>query len=526
LILSKNQKYKYNLLLINPKQDFIHFGTQIEMTRLLGKKTAWTTLALPTIAALTPDYYNICIVDEMISDIPESFKPDLVGISTYLASSKRAFMLARKYTDQNIPVVFGGPYVTYEREEAKNYATSIVIGEAEGLWEKCINDFELGKLKKEYSSDTKFDFKSNAIPRWDLIDTSKIMSVSVQTRRGCPYKCEFCLVSKMFGRKLRYREIDNVIEELKSLPKKKLIFVDDNFIINKKYTFELLERMKPLGLSWLCQASIDVALDESLLQAMAAAGCNYIVLGFESVNPESIEETNKQHNTSIDYKEVIRRIHKHGMIAYGSFIVGFDHDTLEEFDNIYNFAIEAELPYTMVSLLGVTPGTGLFTRMAEEGRWVNANSNLGGGMFPVLHYSNFSQKKLFERYIETMEKLYSFESIYKRTINLLRKGYFTRENKNDPPSFSLKFKVTILVFREFIFTNDTWKKKFFLDMWKLIKEKKLSMDYAAQILFMMLGMQIHFRKIRSNMDKYLSLIEKVDKGPWKDQIKTEPQNVA
>ena len=524
--MSQNNNYKYNLLLINPKQDFMHFGTQIEMTKLLGKKTAYTSLALPIIAALTPKYYNVRIVDELISDIPESFKPDLVGISTYLASSERAYKVAKRYMDQNIPVVFGGPYVTYKQEEGKKHATSIVVGEAEGLWEQCLKDFEEGKLKKVYSSDTKIDFKSNVIPRWDLIDTSKIMSVSVQTRRGCPYKCEFCLVSQMFGRKVRYRNIDNVIEELESLPIKKVIFVDDNFITNKKYTFELLNRIKPLGLSWICQASLDVIHDELLLKSMADAGCIYVVLGFESVNPESLKETKKLQNTTTEYKEGINRIHKLGMMTYGSFIVGFDNDTLDEFDNIYNFSIEAELPYVMVSLLGVTPGTELFARMSEEGRWVDANRKYSGGMFPVLHYYNMSQKEIFVRYLETMEKLYSFKANYERTINLLRKGYFTRENKSDPPSLGLKIKTTILILREYVFTKDTYKKKFFFEIWKLIKQKKLSIDTAAPLLLSMLGMHKHIEKLNANKDKYLSLIAKVDKGPWKDQEKPDAQSVA
>jgi len=525
-ILKVSKKYKYNLLLINPKQDFIHFGTQIEMTKLLGKKTPNTTLALPIIAALTPDYYNICIVDEMINDIPESFKPDLVGISTYLASSERAFKISKKYRDQGIPVVFGGPFVTYEKEKGMPHATSVVIGEAEGLWEKVIVDFENGNLQKVYESATKIDFKSNVIPRWDLIDTSQIISVSIQTRRGCPYMCEFCLVSQMFGRKVRYRNIDNIIEELEALPIKRVIFVDDNFITNKKYTLRLLERMKPLGLSWMCQASVDVGKDEELLQAMADAGCNFIILGFESVNPESIKETHKHQNTTVEYKEVIHNIHKLGMIAYGSFIIGFDHDTDKEFENIYKFSKEAELPYTMVSILGAIPGTELYTRLCEEGRWVPDNKEYSGGMFPVMHYNNFSQKEIFEKYISMMEKIYSFNEIYDRTVNMLSKGYFTKVNKANPASFGLKFRTSMLVIREYLLSKDPDRKKFFLAIWKLYRQKKLAMDTAAPVLLAMLGVHIHFKKIRANMDHYMDIIGKADKGSWKDQQKSQKQNVA
>jgi radical SAM superfamily enzyme YgiQ (UPF0313 family) len=512
----RQNEYRYNLLLVNPGQDFMHYGTQLEMVRLLGKKIAYTSLALPIIAALTPDYYHIRIIDECIEPIPDSFKPDIVGISTYLASTKRAFEIARRYTGQNIPVVFGGPWVTYCHEEGLLHATSVVIGEAEGLWEQCLRDFEAGELKRIYSSETKPVFKSNVIPRWDLVDTSKIMSVGVQTRRGCPYMCEFCLVSQMFGRKVRYRDLDNVLEELRSLPIKNLIFVDDNFITNKKYTFELLERIKPMGFSWICQASLDVALDEDLLKKMAEAGCRYIVLGFESVNRESISETKKLQNTMIGYRDAIQRIHKYGIIAYGSFIVGFDHDTAEEFDNIYRFSLEAELPYVMVSILGVTPGTELFNRIHSAGRWVDKNKRYSGGMFPVLHYYHMSQQEIFVKYIATLEKLYSYRSISERSVKMFSRGTFIRKSRADSVSFKLKLRASVIFIIEYLLSTNADKRKFFIEIWKLVRGKKLCIDVAAPLLLAMLGYNIQIRKLRAGMPRFLEAIAAVDKGPWKE----------
>ncbi len=507
----------YELLLINPRQTFMHYATQIEMVRILGKKVPYANLALPTIAGLTPDNYNIHIVDENIESIPDDIYPDLVGISTYLASSDRCFEIADGFREKKIQVIFGGPYVTYCPEEGLKHADSVVIGEAEGLWQECLADFEKGKLKGVYKTESKVPFESNAIPRWDLLDTSKIMSVSVQTRRGCPYKCEFCLVSQMFGRKVRYRDIDNVIEELKILPLKKLIFVDDNFIMNRKYTLELLRRMKPLGLSWTCQASVDVTLDDELLDKMAEAGCNFIVIGFESLNEQSIAETHKDHNKRIDYSEALQRIHKKGMNTYASFIVGFDHDKLDEFDRIIEFSIQAQIPYIMVSILGITPGTELFNRMDKAGRWVKDTREYGGGMFPVMHYQQMSQTELFERYVETLECLYDFKTIYQRSIDLFKQGYFTRENLNDPPPVSLKIKTTFLVFKEFIFSTNNDKRKLFFEIFSLIRNKKMSIDAAAPFLLSMIGINRHIKKIRRNMPEFLDAIAAVDRGPWKER---------
>lgn len=514
----KSTAFRYNLLLVNPGQDFMHYGTQLEMVKLLGKKIAYTSLALPIIASLTPPHYRIRIIDEAIEPIPDSFKPDIVGISTYLASTDRAFEIARRYTSQNIPVVFGGPWVTYCRDEGLQHATSIIVGEAEGLWEQCLRDFEAGHLKRIYVSDARPEFKTNVIPRWDLVDTRKIMSVGVQTRRGCPYMCEFCLVSQMFGRKVRYRDMDNVVEELRSLPVKNLIFVDDNFITNKKYTLGLLRRIKPMGFSWICQASLDIALDEPLLKEMAEAGCRYIVLGFESVNPESIAETKKQQNTSIEYREAIQRIHRYGIIAYGSFIVGFDHDTLAEFDNIYRFVLEAELPYVMVSILGVTPGTELFTKISKDGRWTEKNKRYSGGMFPVLHYYHMGQKEIFEKYVETLEKLYSYRAIRERSVNMFSRGSFSRKSKADAVPLSLKLKATSVFIREYVFSRDSEKRKFFFEIRKLVQKGSLSIDVAAPLLLAMLGYNRQIAKLRLHMPEYFEAIAAVDKGPWKDLV--------
>lgn len=510
------EDYRYNLLLVNPGQDFMHYGTQLEMVKLLGKKIAYTSLALPIIAALTPDYYRIRIIDESIEPIPYSFLPDIVGISTYLASSERAFEIARKYTVKGIPVVFGGPWVTYCREEGLKHATAVVIGEAEGLWEQCLCDFEAGNLRHIYESGSRPVFKTNVVPRWDLVDTAKIMSVGVQTRRGCPYMCEFCLVSQMFGRKVRYRDLDNVMNELRSLPIKNLIFVDDNFITNKKYTLELLARIKPMGFSWICQASLDIALDEALLKEMAEAGCRYIVLGFESVNPESIAETKKLQNTSIEYREAIARIHGHGIIAYGSFIVGFDHDTLSEFDNITRFSLEAELPYVMVSILGVTPGTELLTKINSAGRWTDRNKKYSGGMFPVLHYYHISQREIFEKYVETLEKLYSYRAIRERSVKMFSRGSFRRVSKAGSVPLTLKLRATFVFLRAYVLAKDPEKRKFFFEIWSLVRRKRLSMDVAAPLLLAMLGYNIRIAKLRAGMPGYLDAISAVDKGPWKE----------
>lgn len=162
-------KEKYKLFLISPIQEFKHFGTQCYTARLVGRKNSNTSLALPILAALTPDYYEIRIFDEEIGPIPQNEKPDIVGITTLTPSAQKAYQIAGMFRQQGAKVILGGPHVTYKPEEGLEHADCVVIGEAEGLWGKCLADFEEGKLRKIYQSDHKIDFKKNVMPRWDLV---------------------------------------------------------------------------------------------------------------------------------------------------------------------------------------------------------------------------------------------------------------------------------------------------------------------------------------------------------------------
>ena len=223
-----------------------------------------------------------------------------------------------------------------------------------------------GNLKSRYTADPKTDYHRPKPPRWDLIDMDKIFQVAVQITRGCPFNCDFCLVSNIFGRQMRFRDIGNVIEEIKNLPSKYVFFVDDNLTINKRYAHELIHQLKPLGISWACMASIDVADDEVLLKEMAESGCFNILIGFESLNPESLDEMHKEHNRGGEkFVEAIQKIHRAGIHINASFIVGFDNDTLAEFDRIFDFTMQTSMPNVNLHLLAAPPGSELNARLKQ-----------------------------------------------------------------------------------------------------------------------------------------------------------------
>ena len=509
-------KYRYDLLLLSPRQRYINYPAHSEMARMFGKKRLMVPLALPTIAALTPAHYRIFIYDEEIEDIPENSKPDIVGITTLAATARRAFWLGDHYRSMGAKVVFGGPYASFMINEALNHGDAVVVGEAEGKWEQCLADFEKGEMKQVYESASYTEYHRQKPPRWDLVNTKRIFQLAIQVSRGCPFNCDFCLVSKTFGRKMRYREIDNVIEEIKAAPSKYFFFVDDNLTINKRYARELMKAIKPLGISWGCMCSLDVATDDELLQLMAEAGCFNILVGFESLNPDSLDETQKHHNRGGSiYTEAIRKIHAAGIHINASFVVGFDHDTADEFERIFNFTLEHNLPNVNLHLLNAPPGTETYKKLEAEGRLINCDPELGVGHFPTIHYMNMSQIEIFDKYMETITRLYSFPIVRQKAEALFSKGEFTRPGGDIP--VWLKARLSWITFKEFVLTSDKDRRALFRFIFHLIRSKQIAIDKGLGFLLAMLGYNRHVREHHRRMDEYRNMIMAQEAGRWKDR---------
>lgn len=520
MALSEEKRYK--LFLINPKQKYVNFYAQTELARILKKKKFMIPLSLPLIASLTPANYDIRIIDEEVEKIPGDEIPDIVGITTLASTARRSYEICDHYRAQGVPVVIGGPYASFLSDEALEHATSVVSGEAEGAWQQCLTDFENGVLKPLYRNTGFCSYTTSPAPRWDLFNTNEIFQLGVQVSRGCPYKCEFCVVTKMFGHKMRYRELEDVMLELESLPLRRIFFIDDNFTVNKKYIRALCERMKPLGFSWACMASIEIAEDRDLLDIMADSGCFNILIGFESLNPESLAETHKKHNHSArGYSDAVRKIHDAGIHITASFAVGFDNDTLAEFDNILDFTSRSGLSYINMNLLGAPPGSDLFNRLEEEGRWFNIPSDYRSGLFPCIHYMKMSQKDLFVKYIETAEAAYSWKLVSEKIPVLFGGGSFDKPYGGDQLNISMRLRFMRILAGELLFTTNKYKRRALWRTIRLMVQHKLSKDKGFSYLLSMMSYNRHLKMIRKNMAEYLDIIELYDKGPWADMVERE-----
>lgn len=509
------------IFLVLPGQKYVNYYGQTELCKMMGKKKFMLSLAMPMIAAITPPEYDVRIIDEELEPLPKEI-PEIVGISTLATTAKRAYEIGDWYRSQGATVIIGGPYVSFMTDEAIHHADAIVIGEAEGSWRKCLEDYEQGCLQKIYDTHEYCNFKETPMPRWDLVDMKKVFQVGIQVSRGCPYKCEFCLVTNLFGNKMRYREISNVVQEIKSLPVRKMLFVDDNLTANKRYAHDLMKELIPLHISWGCMSSIEIAKEEELLTEMNNAGCFNILIGFESLNAGSLFETKKKQNRdALIYEDAIKKIHSHGIHITASFVIGFDNDTPEEFDRLYEFTQRTGLSYVNFNILGAPYGSELQKRLTAEGRMYDIDTDMMGGLFPCIHYYKMSQIELFDKYLETLIKIYSYESVYEKAKVLFGDGYFTKTYNDGSPGTGFIIKLLLKLLKEYIFTSEPYKRRFYHYMISLIRKKKVAIDMGFSHILSMVSYHKHIRKLNEDADQYRQMIKKYDKGPWEKIEKKE-----
>ena len=459
----------------------------------MGKKTVGHPLALPLLAALTPDRFEVRIIDEELEELPKGPLPDLVGITALISNIRRAYELADRFRSLHVPVVMGGPQVTFNIEEALAHADAVVEGEAEAVWEPLLGDFEQGEMRSIYRADELCAFKQSPVPRWDLLDTSKMLTFGVQISRGCPHRCDFCLVRKLFGKSQRYRDIDNVIEEIDALPADAQIsFADDNLTADKRYARALMARLAPLKRSWSCQASLEVTEDTELLDLMAGAGCNSILIGFETLDPKSLKAARKPQNRVEKYQVGIENVHRAGMHVLGSFVVGFENDTEETFSRILAFTKQANLSFVMLNALSVYPGTDLHQRMKAAGRVTRINTDLCNGLVPTMRYAHLTQEAVFRGILTTLEEIFSFENLSVRGPAVLSNGAFL---DRVTPKISAKVKlrsVLHLLFR-YALSFNRHKRRLLFQLISMVRAGRLGMGAMMQYLMFVTSIRGYLR---------------------------------
>lgn len=379
--------------------------------------------SLLAVAALTPKDIEIEMIDENVEELDFDKEVDLVGITTMTASSPRAYEIADEFRKKGVPVVMGGMHVTALPDEAAKHADAVVIGEAEGCWEKLLEDFkEKGKkgLAQFYRNSQLPDPSKIPIARRNLLDgKGYLLSRFLQISRGCPFNCQFCSVSRFFGKKYRFRPVKNVIEEIKGMVGKSLRtrflgFLDDNIAGSIAYAKELFEALIPHKVLWAGQSSINIARDDELLDLAAQSGCKGLFIGFESVSRDSLGEANKLQNKISFYETAVKKIHRFGISIEGAFIFGFDHDDRSIFQKTVKFIEKVKLDAVQFTILTPLPGTKLYEKLEKEGRITDRDWSNYDFTHVVFRPKLMSPEELKQGLSWAYQRIYSLPSIFKR----------------------------------------------------------------------------------------------------------------
>jgi radical SAM superfamily enzyme YgiQ (UPF0313 family) len=378
-------------------------------------------LALPILAGLSPTDAQISFTDDLLTPIAlekDLKEVDLVGITVLSKTALRAYDIADAYRRKGIPVVLGGIHPTAVPEEAKEHADSVVLGEADEVWPHLVEDAKTGNLKPFYRQEGHTDLSRMLRPRRDILPQRGYLPLDVvQVSRGCPFRCEFCTVQKFFGEAHRFRPISEVVEEVRRLPHRWMMFNDDNIIGNPSYSKELLNALIPLRKKWFGQASLYGLRKVENVQLLAKSGCISLFIGFESLSKKNLMMAQKPQNDPSEYREVIESLHRFGIAISGAFIFGFDEDDPSVFEQTVSFAIQTKLFSAVFMILTPYPETAFYHRVKNEGRLVQDRWWLmekPEDFAPHFLPMRMSAETLREGWKKAWKGFYSFPSIWSR----------------------------------------------------------------------------------------------------------------
>ncbi len=420
-----------NILLVYPQYPDTYWSFKYAL-KFISKKASNIPLGLITVASLLPGHWNKKLVDLNVTKLKDEDinGADYVFISAMNVQIDSVKQIISRCRNFNTRIVAGGPLFTEEYEQFPEI-DHLVLNEAEITLPLFLEDLKNGSPKKIYRSEKFADITRSPLPDYSLLKTGKYGSAGIQYSRGCPYDCEFCDITALFGRRVRTKTSEQIIAEMEQLLKTgwrgSLFFVDDNFIGHKR---KLKTDLLPAIISWMesngrpfsfiTEASIDMADDEDLMLMMVKAGFLKVFVGIETPDENCLIECNKQHNSNRDLKECVNRIQDYGMEVYGGFIVGFDNDPPNIFQRQIDFIQKSGIITAMVGLLNAPRLSKLYQRLENEGRITDSfggdNTSYSMNFIPAM-----DKNELLKGYQKIIQNIYSCKSYYERVKLFLKK---------------------------------------------------------------------------------------------------------
>lgn len=397
---------------------------------------ALPSLGLLTLAGMTPHEHEVRYIEvadlSAAENLPGDF--DLVAISTFSAQAKEGYQLARRFTAAGVPVVMGGLHVTSVPEEPSRFGIISAIGEGEVIWPKILRDAEQGALKPAYDArGREFDLADSPMPAYEMLDIRRYNRLTVQTSRGCPWRCAFCASSILLTARYKQKPIPRVLAEIdriRDLWRRPFIeFADDNAFVRREWWRQFLPELRHRRVKWFAETDLSVANDADLLKLMRESGCAEVLIGFESPTQNGLHGLELRRNWKERqfprYRQAIEQIQSHGIRVNACFVVGLDDHGPEVFDALYRFVEEA-VPYDVqVTYPTPFPSTPLYCQLQRQGRLIEPSAWEKCTLFDInFRPAGMSVDNLRRGFHELVSRLYSdsFTRYRRDHFDTLRRG--------------------------------------------------------------------------------------------------------
>jgi radical SAM superfamily enzyme YgiQ (UPF0313 family) len=496
-----NKEAVMKILLVYPKYPDTFWSFSYAL-KFISKKASHPPLGLLTVAAMLPKEWDKRLVDMNVTTLRDKALEwaDFAFISAMSVQNESVNEVIRRCKKMGLKIVAGGPLFTTRYEEFDDI-DYFVLNEAEITLPAFLADLKNGCAKHIYTSEERPDIQKTPVPLWEIVNMKKYASMNMQYSRGCPFDCEFCDISVLYGHKVRTKNKDQILDELKSLYSQgwrgDVFFVDDNFIGNRK---KLKRSILPSMIEWMerkrhpftfnTEASINLSDDVGLMKLMCKAGFDSVFVGIETPNEESLAECNKVQNKNRDLVACVKKIQTCGLQVQGGFIVGFDNDPISIFERLSAFIQESGIVTAMVGLLNAPRGTRLYKRLVKEGRLLKDitgdNTDFSINFVPKMDY-----EVLINGYKRVISGIYSPKPYYERVRNFLRE-YKPLQKK----AFRFNFSYSGAFFKSILFLGIIGKER--LHYWKLFFWTALRRPRLFPLAITLAIYGSHFRRVFEN----------------------------